>query len=129
MNRCSLALALVSALFGFALAQFKIDFLGTAFAEGEHAKISTDDSNAVAAYANFCRVTGTPEEVILDFGLNPQPFGTQTKPVAISHRIVCNFYTAKRFNQALAATIQRYEKTFGELETDVQKRVKAPAER
>ena len=38
-------------------------------------QIQVDDSKANVAYANFCRVTGTPEELILDFGLNPQPFG------------------------------------------------------
>ena len=30
-----------------------------------------DDANTVATYANFCRVTGSPEELIVDFGLEP----------------------------------------------------------
>ena len=38
-------------------------------------QVEIDDSKAMALYANFCRVTGTPEELIIDFGLNPQPFG------------------------------------------------------
>ena len=71
-------------------------------------------------YANFCRVTGTPEELIVDFGLNPQPFGI---PIAVSQRIVINPFTAKRLWQALAMTLQRHEATFGVMETDVQKRV------
>jgi len=86
-------------------------------------QIQIDDSHANAAYANFCRVTGTPEELILDFGLNPQPFGIPKDPIAISHRLIVNFYTAKRMLQALSLTIQRQEATFGVLETDVQKRV------
>jgi len=73
-------------------------------------------------------VTGTPEELIIDFGLNPQPFGVPTAPIAITQRIVTNFFTAKRFLQALAMTVQRHEQTFGVLETDVQKRV-SPAMR
>jgi hypothetical protein len=32
-----------------------------------------DDANIVAAYANFCRVSSTPEELIIDPDLNPQP--------------------------------------------------------
>ena len=75
-------------------------------------------------FANFCRVTGTPEELIIDFGLNPQPFGVLTQPINISQRIITNFFTAKRMLQALALTIQRHEQTFGVLETDVQKRVR-----
>ena len=31
-------------------------------------------------YANFARVSGLPEELILDFGLNPQPAGAQPTP-------------------------------------------------
>ncbi|MEN6405336.1 MAG: DUF3467 domain-containing protein [Thermoguttaceae bacterium] len=86
-------------------------------------QIQIDDSKVTATYANFCRVTGTPEELIVDFGLNPQPFGVPTGPIPVTQRIVTNFYTAKRMLQALAMTIQRHEATFGVLETDVQKRV------
>ena len=50
----------------------------------------------VACYANFCRVTGTPEELIIDFGLNNQPMGTPTEAIPISQRIIVNFFTAKR---------------------------------
>jgi hypothetical protein len=88
-------------------------------------QIQIDDSKAIANYSNFCRVTGTPEELIIDFGLNPQPFGVPTEPIPVTQRIVTNFYTAKRMLQALHMTIQRHEATFGVLETDVQKRVTA----
>jgi hypothetical protein len=91
-------------------------------------QIQIDDTKAVPLYSNFCRVTGTPEELIIDFGLNPQPFGVPTEPIAISQRIITNFYTAKRMFHALAMTLQRHEATFGVLETDVQKRV-SPAAR
>lgn len=86
-------------------------------------QVKVDDTHSVAAYANFCRVTGTPEELIIDFGLNPQPFGVPTEPVVISQRIITNFYTAKRMLHALQLTLQRHEAAFGVLETDVQKRV------
>ena len=86
--------------------------------------IQFDDSSVCATYANFCRVTGTPEELIIDFGLNPQPIGLPTSPIKVTNRIVTNFYTAKRMLLALQTTIQRHEQTFGSLEIDVQKRVK-----
>ena len=86
--------------------------------------VKFDDSDVNAMYANFCRVTGTPEELIIDFGLNPQPIGLPTTPIKVTNRIVTNFYTAKRMLLALQTTIQRHEQTFGTLEIDVQKRVK-----
>ena len=86
-------------------------------------QIKLDESKVVATYANFCRVTGTPEELIVDFGLNPQPMGVPTEPIPVSQRIVVNFYTAKRLYHALGMTLQRHEAAFGELEVDVNKRV------
>jgi hypothetical protein len=96
-------------------------------AQPQQAQIQVDDSKAVPMYTNFCRVTGTPEEVIIDLGLNPQPFGVPTVPIAITQRIVTNFFTAKRMLQALMITIQRHEATFGVIETDVQRRVQPSA--
>lgn len=87
------------------------------------ARVEVNDKNAVCLYANFCRVTGTPEELILDFGLNAQPFGVPTEPVEVKQRIVTNYFTAKRMLQALHMSVQRHEQAFGVLETDVQKRV------
>ena len=90
----------------------------------QRVQVEIDDSKVLATYANFCRVTGTPEELIIDFGLNPQPFGIPSHPIPVSQRIITNFYTAKRMLHALQLTIQRHEATFGVLETDVQKRVR-----
>lgn len=101
----------------------------TSKAEGERRQVEVDESQAVTSYANFCRVTGTPEELIVDFGLNTQPFGMPTKPVPVTQRIVTNFYTAKRLLHALGLALQRHEQAFGPLETDIQKRVVGGAER
>lgn len=92
-------------------------------------QILLDESKAMTAYANFCRVTGTPEELIIDFGLNPQPFGTPTEPILVAQRLIVNFYTAKRLLAALSMTLQRHETAFGVLETDVKKRVMPAAMR
>ena len=87
-------------------------------------QIQIDDTRSMPYYANFCRVTGTPEEVIIDFGLNPQPFGVPTEPIAVTQRLITNFYTAKRMLHALALTIERHEATFGALEINVERRVR-----
>lgn len=93
-------------------------------AQQQQPQIHVDDSKALALYSNFCRVTGTPEELIIDFGLNPQPFGVPTEPISITQRIITNYFTAKRMLAALQMTLQRHEQVFGVLETDVQKRVR-----
>jgi Protein of unknown function (DUF3467) len=85
-------------------------------------EVVVDDAGAQATYSNFCRVTATPEEVILDFGLNMQPFATEGQVVKANHRIVMNFYTTKRLLAAIGMTIQRHEQTFGSIELDVRRR-------
>lgn len=86
-------------------------------------QIRLDDRNATSSYANFCRVTGSPEELIVDFGMNAQPTNNSSQPIEISQRVVMNFFTAKRLLHALHVSVQRHEEVFGPLVTDVQKRV------
>jgi len=58
--------------------------------------VQVKDEDAIALYANFCRVTGSPEELIVDFGLNPQPVGIPRDPIHVKQRIIMNFYTKCR---------------------------------
>ena len=88
-------------------------------------QIDINDGKCVASYANFCRVTGTPEELIVDFGLNKQVGPEAAEPIEISQRLIVNFFTAKRLLAALHMAVQRHEAAFGLLETDVQRRVVA----
>jgi len=76
-------------------------------------------------YTNYARVTGTPEELILDFGLSTALMGSPAAPVHISERLVMNYYTAKRLWGALGTALQRQEAAFGVLETEIGKRVVA----
>ena len=89
-------------------------------------QVQVDDKNVIALYANFCRVTGSPEELIIDFGLNPQPVGIPRDPIEVKQRIIVNYFTAKRLLAALQMSVQRHEAVFGVLETDIQKRLRAP---
>ncbi len=86
-------------------------------------EIVLNDRDAHSAYSNFARVTATPEEVIVDFALNPNPFVQGKYEVKINQRLIMNFYTAKRLCRALVATLQRIESSFGAIELDVQRRV------
>jgi len=86
-------------------------------------RITLEDKDVEAAYSNFCRVTGTPEEVVIDFALNPNPFSRQDQKVKVDKRLVLNHYTAKRLYAALQQTIMRHEQNFGVIELNVQRRL------
>src|SRR3954447_11593252 len=88
------------------------------------AQFSVDTSALSTVYANFCRVTGTPEELVLDFGLNTSMSPVAAEPVKLSHRLVMNYYTAKRLLGALHMAVQQHEGAYGVLETDIQKRAR-----
>ena len=98
-----------------------------AAAPQQQQELVVNDAEANAGYANFCRVSSTPEELILDLGLNPTPYATGKVDVKVTQRIILNHFTAKRLWQALSMALQRHEQAFGVLEIDVRKRVKAPA--
>ena len=89
------------------------------------AQFSVDSTALSTAYANFCRVTGTAEELVLDFGLNTSMTPVQNEPVKLTHRLVMNYYTAKRLLGALHMAIHQHEQVYGVLEIDIQKRVKS----
>jgi len=82
-----------------------------------------DTSNLLTSYANFARVTGAPEELILEFGLNAQMTPTHGEAVKLTHRVVLNHYTVKRLLGALQMAVHQHEQVYGALETDIQKRV------
>ncbi len=92
-------------------------------AQAQQQTIVVDDSDVTSGYANFCRVSSTPEELILDLGMNPNPYAPGEATVKVSQRIILNHYTAKRLLSALSLSLQRHEQTFGVLETDVRKRI------
>jgi hypothetical protein len=87
-------------------------------------QFSVDATALTVLYSNFCRVTGTPEELVLDFGLNTQMAPVAAEPVRLTTRLVLNYFTAKRLLGALHMAVQQHENTYGVLETDIQKRVR-----
>jgi hypothetical protein len=89
----------------------------------------TDVAGVQPAYSNFCRVTATPEEVVLDMGLNMQPFAAGVQQVKVNQRVAMNLFTAKRLMVALETTIRRHEQTFGPIELDVRRRARSSQQR
>lgn len=87
-------------------------------------QFSTDASSISTVYTNFCRVSVTPEELVLDFGLNTQIQPVPSESIKLSHRVVMNFYTAKRLMNALLAVVSKHENDFGVLELDFQRRAR-----
>lgn len=90
--------------------------------------LSINMADLETTYANFFRVTGTFEEIILDFGLHS---GLMTQggpePIKVNQRMVLSFATAKRLHAALQMSIARHEQLFGVIETDPQKKMRQPA--
>jgi hypothetical protein len=84
-------------------------------------RVNVRDDGSVPIYINFCRMNATPEEVLIDFGINAQP-GAGSQDVVLTSRVGLNYYTAKRLWMALGAIVHRHEHQFGVLETDVQRR-------
>src|SRR6266404_5855652 len=88
-------------------------------------QFSVDTAAMSTNYANFARVTGTPEELIMDFGLNTQMTPTaNAEAIKLTHRLVVNFITAKRLLGALHMAVQQHEGVYGAIEVDVQKRAR-----
>ena len=84
----------------------------------------TDVSNLSTVYTNFCRVSVTPEELVLDFGLNTSVTPNPAEPIRLTHRVVMNFFTAKRLWGALQNVLMTHENTYGVLELDFQRRAR-----
>lgn len=105
------------------MADEKTQQAGGQQAGAQQVAIELIDRDVEALYANLCRVSSTPEEVILDLALNPNPIGQGNVQLRVSQRVILNHFTAKRLAALLAATVQRHEQAFGTLETDIRKRV------
>jgi hypothetical protein len=73
-------------------------------------------------YANFVRMNGNPEELLIGIGINPQPIGDSDDPVSIRRIVVVDYHTANTLLKQLSEVISKYEAEHGRIETDIQKR-------
>lgn len=58
-------------------------------------------------------------------GMNPNPYATGETTVKYLQRLVHNPFTAKRSLSALSMAVQRHGNAFGEVQTDVRRRLES----
>ncbi len=108
----------------------------TSPAPGQQVRLRVDERQMATNYANAFRTHATPEELMLDLGINtvqPAPAGSAggdgNQPQAelvmrTSNRIIMNYFTAKRLAITLSQAIRRHESQFGEIKLDVNERAR-----
>ena len=83
--------------------------------------ISLDEASVKTSYSNFCYTAGTREGLLLGFGFHDWQPGN---PIKVDAKVEMSYYNAKRLLATLNQVIKRHETAFGEIEVDVNKRVK-----
>jgi hypothetical protein len=88
-------------------------------------QVAINDAEMASVYVNFFRVTGNPDEVLLDLGLYSQVMGPGgPEPIELTHRLVMNFVTAKKLAEVLRVVVARHEQAFGAVEVDPNRRLR-----
>lgn len=86
-------------------------------------KVNWDDSKMTTTYANVVNAASTREEVIILFGTNQSWKGLEDEvDVALSNRVILNPYAAKRLAILLGGVVTQYEKRFGALGVEPEKK-------
>lgn len=101
----------------------------------QQVRLRVDERNLGTSYSNAFRTNASAEEVILDFGLNllipanqgPDATAQPNQPAGdilfqANHRVVMNYYTAKRLALTLGQVVRRHEERFGELKLNAAER-------
>ena len=83
--------------------------------------ISLDEASAKSSYSNFCYTAGTREGVLFGFGFHDWQPGN---PIKVDAKVEMSYYNAKRLLATLNQVIKRHETAFGEIEIDINKRLK-----
>ena len=94
----------------------------SAAADQQQVQLQIDDSQAETTYSSTVRVSGTAEEINLDFAGPIRPTGPKAATLKIEQRVILNPWAAKRLAVALGQAVQRYEQSYGPLELDPRKR-------
>jgi hypothetical protein len=93
-------------------------------------QVPIKDADMASIYVNFFRVTGNPDEVLLDLGMYSQVITpTGPEPVDLTHRLIMNFVTAKKLAEVLRVVVARHEQAFGVVEIDPNRRLRIPQQR
>ena len=94
-------------------------------AQAQQMQVPISDADMESIYVNFFRVTGNPDEVLLDLGMYSQvisPAGPEA--INLGHRLIMNFVTAKKLAEVLRVVVARHEQAFGVVEIDPNRRLR-----
>jgi Protein of unknown function (DUF3467) len=94
--------------------------------QAQNIRIPVNMGSINTTYANFFRVvSGTVEEIMIDFGLHTGVVAQgNAEPINVTQRVVMSFPAAKRLLETLHRSIVQHEQLFGVVETDPQKRLR-----
>ncbi len=79
--------------------------------------------NSSVGYVNSMQISSNPEELIIEFRLNPRPFDPNHNELVTACIIAMPHVVAKSLMATLGVRIAEYEDVNGTLELDVQKRI------
>jgi hypothetical protein len=97
----------------------------------QRVQVRIDQRDMTTTYGNAFQSNATPDEVFLSFGINqaipPQTEGADPEMLLkIESRVIMNWHTIKRMAIQLSQMVRTHEQQFGELELDINKRIKTP---
>lgn len=81
-------------------------------------QLRIDETKMETTYANTIRTSTTPDEVVLDFGINlpmPNPNNEPVLVFSVGSRVVLNWRGAKRLAISLGQVIRQFEAQNGEI--------------
>ena len=79
--------------------------------------IGWDSSQVKSTYANVCNVTGTREEVVLDFGIyHPWEHSAGAGGIKLTNRVVLSPFAVKRLAMMLNTLTHEYETRYGKID-------------
>ncbi len=84
----------------------------------QEVQLRINENNMKTTYANTIRTSTTPDEVVMDFGMNMPVPTPDNKPMLVfdvSSRVVMNWRGAKRLAITLGQMIRQYEAANGEI--------------
>lgn len=85
----------------------------------QQVQLRIDESKMHSTYANTIRTSTTPEEVVLDFGINMPTPSQDNQPAmlfSVGSRIVMNWAGIKRLAINLGQVVRQYEERNGEIQ-------------
>jgi hypothetical protein len=96
---------------------------GAVGAQAQAMNVQIRDDHMNTVYSNIVRLSGTHEELFVDFAVNMQHHDQpNTAIMDVNTRVIMSFYAAKRLALHLSQAVQRYEQMFGPIQLDPRQR-------